>query len=162
MKVLLSEVENFAEGISRAGVMPVGILTPRQYARSIRDGFDPWGREARQRLGVIDADRADVAPGRMGPLADQGAWNRWVLRPGPARPCWRLRLPARPRRPRPTLRRSPVQLRHRPQLKHPPRHLPRLRSAPGMHPMVRMAHSFQRQNRRYFRPRLPDAPCGSA
>ncbi|MCB0859980.1 MAG: hypothetical protein KDB54_04925 [Solirubrobacterales bacterium] len=75
--VLLSEVENFAEGISRAGVVPVGILTPRQYARSIRDGFDPWGREARQRLGVIDAGRADVAPGRMGPLADQGAWNHY-------------------------------------------------------------------------------------
>jgi len=77
VKVLLSEVESFAENIGRAGVVPIGILTPRQYARSIRDGFDPWGRETRQRLGVVDPSRADVAPGRMGPVADQGAWNHY-------------------------------------------------------------------------------------
>lgn len=77
VSALIRETEDLAEGLSRAGLAPLGLLTPRQYARVLREGFDPFGHEPRKRLAVIDPERADADPDHPGPLAAEGIWRHY-------------------------------------------------------------------------------------
>ena len=76
-ELLLREAENLAERLSIAEVTVFGLLRPRRYAEAIRDAFDPFGRQARNRAGLGEPDRAGVDPALMGPLADETGWSTY-------------------------------------------------------------------------------------
>ena len=75
--LLIREAESLAQRLSLAEVTVFGLLRPGRYAETIRDAFDPYGRSSRARAAVADPGREGVDPGRMGPLADEVAWNHY-------------------------------------------------------------------------------------
>lgn len=75
--VLLREAEALAERLTIADLTVYGLLRPRQYARVIRDGFDPYGRRARNRLAVLDPAREGTEPELMGPLGAHESWSTY-------------------------------------------------------------------------------------
>ncbi len=75
--VLLREVEALAERLAIAELRVEGLLEPRAYARAIRDGFDPYGRAARQRLALRDPEREGTDPALIGPLGAQESWSTY-------------------------------------------------------------------------------------
>lgn len=75
--VLLREVEALAERLAIAELRVEGLLEPRAYARAIRDGFDPYGRAARQRLALRDPERGGTNPALVGPLGAQESWSAY-------------------------------------------------------------------------------------
>jgi hypothetical protein len=70
--VLLREAEALAERLAVAELVVYGVLTPRQYAEVIRDGYDPFGRQARGRAALGGGEGVD--PALMGPLAEETGW----------------------------------------------------------------------------------------
>jgi hypothetical protein len=76
-ELVLREAENLAERLSIAEVTVFGLLRPRRYAETIRDAFDPFGRQGRARAALGDPDRAGVDPALMGPLADETSWSTY-------------------------------------------------------------------------------------
>lgn len=76
-ELALREAENLAERLSIAEVTVFGLLRPRRYAEAIRDAFDPFGRQARNRAALGDPDREGVDPALMGPLADETSWSSY-------------------------------------------------------------------------------------
>lgn len=75
LSALIRETEELAENLARAGLAPLGLLTPGQYARTLREGFEPFGHEPRKRLGLIDPDRAEAERTHPGPLATEASWR---------------------------------------------------------------------------------------
>ena len=73
--LLLREAEALAERLAVAELVVYGILTPRQYAKVIRDGFDPFGRQGRTRAALGGSDGVD--PALMGPLAEESSWSTY-------------------------------------------------------------------------------------
>lgn len=76
-ELILREAENLAERLSIAEVTVFGLLRPRRYAEAIRDAFDPFGRQGRNRAALGDPDREGVDPALMGPLADATSWSAY-------------------------------------------------------------------------------------
>lgn len=76
-ELLLREAESLAEGLSLAEVTVFGLLRPSRYAEAIRDGFDPFGRQARGRAALADGGREGVAPALMGPMAAEAGWSHY-------------------------------------------------------------------------------------
>ena len=74
-RVILREAEALAERLAIADLTVYGLLQARQYARVIRDGFDPYGRRARSRLAVLDPQREGTDPRLMGPMAAEEDWS---------------------------------------------------------------------------------------
>ena len=75
--LLLREAESLAERLAIAELVVYGVLTPRQYAEVIRDGFDPYGRRGRARAALGDPERVGVDPKLMGPLAEETTWQSY-------------------------------------------------------------------------------------
>lgn len=73
--LLLREAESLAEQLSVAEVTVFGVLRPRRYAETIRDAFDPYGRQSRGRAAVGDPEREGIDPALMGPVAAQETWS---------------------------------------------------------------------------------------
>lgn len=76
-RVVLREAEALAERLSIADLAVHGLLRAGQYARVIRDGFDPYGRRSRCRLEILDPDRAGTDPALMGPLGARESWSTY-------------------------------------------------------------------------------------
>jgi hypothetical protein len=76
-ELVLREAENLAERLSIAEVTVFGLLRPRRYAETIRDAFDPFGRQGRARAALGDPERTGVDPALMGPLADETSWDSY-------------------------------------------------------------------------------------
>jgi len=76
-ELALREAENLAERLSIAEITVFGLLRPRRFAETIRDAFDPFGRQARARAALSDPDRAGVDPALMGPLASEAGWESY-------------------------------------------------------------------------------------
>lgn len=76
-ELVLREAEGLAERLSIAEITVFGLLRPRRYAETIRDAFDPFGRQARARAALGEEERAGVDPAQMGPLADETSWDRY-------------------------------------------------------------------------------------
>jgi hypothetical protein len=76
-ELVLREAENLGERLSIAEVTVFGLLRPRRYAETIRDAFDPFGRQGRARAALGDATRTGVDPTLMGPLADETRWSTY-------------------------------------------------------------------------------------
>lgn len=76
-ELLLREAESLAQRLSTAEITVFGLLRPRQYAGVIRDAFDPFGRQARTRAALGDAEREGVDPALMGPLAGEEGWAHY-------------------------------------------------------------------------------------
>lgn len=74
-KLLLREAESLAEQLSVAEVTVYGVLRPRRYAETIRDAFDPYGRQSRGRAAIGDGEREGIDPALMGPVAAQETWS---------------------------------------------------------------------------------------
>lgn len=75
--LLLREAEGLAELLTVAEVEVSGLLRPRQYATTIRDAFDPFGRQSRSRATLGQPGREGVEPALMGPLADETSWSSY-------------------------------------------------------------------------------------
>ena len=73
--LLLREAEALAERLALAELVVYGVLTPRQYAEVIRDGYDPFGRQGRARGALGGGEGVD--PTLMGPLAAQSGWSSY-------------------------------------------------------------------------------------
>jgi hypothetical protein len=73
-ELLLREMEGLAERLSLAEITVAGLLRSGEYSRTIRDAFDPFGRQARARAALVRGE--DDAP-RMGPLADETGWSHY-------------------------------------------------------------------------------------
>jgi len=76
-ELVLRGAENLAERLSIAEVTVFGLLRPRRYAETIRDAFDPFGRQGRARAALGDPERAGVDPTLMGPLAEEASWSAY-------------------------------------------------------------------------------------
>jgi len=76
-ELVLREAESLAERLSIAEITVFGLLRPRRYAAAIRDAFDPFGRRARARASLGEAEREGVDPALMGPLADETSWSHY-------------------------------------------------------------------------------------
>lgn len=76
-ELVLREAENLAERLSIAEITVFGLLRPRRYAETIRDAFDPFGRQARSRAALGEDERAGVDPALMRPLADEASWDHY-------------------------------------------------------------------------------------
>jgi hypothetical protein len=74
-EILIREAESLAEQLSLAELTVIGLLSPGRYAETIRDAFDPFGRQARSRATLADPDLDGVDPSQLGPLADQCGWS---------------------------------------------------------------------------------------
>ncbi len=76
LAVLAGELGQLIELLDRAAITPVGALTRRGLAAQIRDGYDPWGRQGRQRQ--LDRTRladSGIAPHTAGPVARAENWS---------------------------------------------------------------------------------------
>lgn len=76
-RLLLREAESLAEQLSVAEVTVFGVLRPRRYAETIRDAFDPYGRQSRGRAALGDPEREGIDPALMGPVAAQETWGAY-------------------------------------------------------------------------------------
>lgn len=76
-ELLLREAEALAERLILADVSVSGLLRPRQYAATIRDAFDPFGRHSRARATLGQSGREGVEPALMGPYADEARWSHY-------------------------------------------------------------------------------------
>ena len=76
-ELVVREVESLADRLSLAEVRVFGLLRPRRYAETIRDAFDPFGRQGRARAALGDAERGGVDPALMGPLAEETSWSSY-------------------------------------------------------------------------------------
>lgn len=76
-ELVLREAEGLAERLSLAEVTVFGLLRPRRYAETIRDAFDPYGRQSRARAALGEPERAGVDPALMGPLAEETTWSAY-------------------------------------------------------------------------------------
>jgi hypothetical protein len=72
LAVLANEVGQIADLLDAAGIAVTGVLTRRGLAAAIRNAYDPWGRQQRER-GV----RADsgIAAFTAGPMARDERWS---------------------------------------------------------------------------------------
>jgi hypothetical protein len=68
--VLANEVGQVADLLDAAGIAVTGVLTRRGLAAAIRNAYDPWGRQQRERGG--DGGVADFA---AGPMARDEHWS---------------------------------------------------------------------------------------
>jgi hypothetical protein len=68
--VLAGEVGQVAELLDAAGIGVGGVLTRRGVAAVIRDAYDPWGRQQRQR-----STGDGIAPATAGPMARDDYWS---------------------------------------------------------------------------------------
>lgn len=73
-RLLVRELDTFARRLDGAGITVLGALTRRLLARALRDGFDPFGRKRRARLGNVDPERAGTHPTRAWPVAREANW----------------------------------------------------------------------------------------
>lgn len=76
-EILIREAEALAEHLSLAELTVIGLLSPGRYAETIRDAFDPFGRQARSRATLADPGLDGVDPSQMGPLADEAGWSHY-------------------------------------------------------------------------------------
>lgn len=76
-EILIREAEALAEQLSLAEVTVIGLLSPTRYAETIRDAYDPFGRQARSRATLADPDPGGIDPSQMGPLADESGWSHY-------------------------------------------------------------------------------------
>jgi hypothetical protein len=77
MAVLAAEVDHVVRLLEEASISVKGVLTRRGIAAAIRDGYDPWGRQQRERgsdRGPFEP-RNGVAPVSAGPLARDEHWS---------------------------------------------------------------------------------------
>ena len=70
LAVLGSEVGQVADQLDAAGITVTGVLTRRGIAAAIRDAYDPWGREERQRSAW-----EGIAETTAGPMARDEHWS---------------------------------------------------------------------------------------
>ena len=75
LRLVVREVELFARRLEGAGVQVLGALPPRVLAKAIRDGYDPFGRSARARAGVLDPSRNGTPVELAGPQARETTWS---------------------------------------------------------------------------------------
>jgi hypothetical protein len=76
-ELLLREADGLARRLGSAEIRVFGLLRPRQYAEVIRDGFDPFGHQARARSRLGDPGREGIDPALMGPHAEETGWSRY-------------------------------------------------------------------------------------
>lgn len=62
LAVLAAEVSQVAELLDAAGVTVTGVLTRRGAATAIRDAYDPWGRQQRERGGEEGLPAMNASP----------------------------------------------------------------------------------------------------
>ncbi len=74
-ELLLRETEGLAERLSLAEITVAGLLRSGDYARTIRDAFDPFGRQARARAALARGEEDDAQ--RIGPMADETCWSHY-------------------------------------------------------------------------------------
>lgn len=70
MAVLAGEVGQISDLLDAAGIVVSGVLTRRGVAAAIRDAYDPWGRQNRQR-----SDAEGVSETTAGPMARDEHWS---------------------------------------------------------------------------------------
>ena len=75
LRLIVRELDLFARRVEGAGVQVLGALPPRMLAKAIRDGYDPFGRTARARAGVLDPQRNGTPTELAGPQARQTTWS---------------------------------------------------------------------------------------
>jgi hypothetical protein len=75
-EVLLREAEGLAERLSLADVSVVGLLRSGDYARALRDAFDPFGRKARDRA-ALRRGEGEETPTAAGPMAEETTWSHY-------------------------------------------------------------------------------------
>jgi hypothetical protein len=76
LAVLAGEVGQLIELLDNAAITPTGVLTRRGLAAQIRDAYDPWGRQGRQRqLDRSLLGETGIAPHRAGPTARSEHWS---------------------------------------------------------------------------------------
>jgi hypothetical protein len=68
--VLGDELQQVIELLESAGITVTGALTRRGVAAAIRNSYDPWGRQLRERISP-----AGVAPMSAGPMARDEHWS---------------------------------------------------------------------------------------
>lgn len=81
--VLLRELSNLADGLTRADLVVRGALRPGIAAKSLRLAYDPFLRarlarmEAAERREDPDAARDGLPPGQLGPTATEETWRTY-------------------------------------------------------------------------------------
>lgn len=73
LAVLAGEAGQVADLLDNAGIAVTGVLTRRGIAAAVRDAYDPWGRQQRQRAQGPDGDGID--PSTAGPMARDEHWS---------------------------------------------------------------------------------------
>jgi hypothetical protein len=71
LAVLAGEVGQIADLLDGAGIAVTGVLTRRGLALAIRNAYDPWGRQQRQR----NTDNNGIADFTAGPMARDEHWS---------------------------------------------------------------------------------------
>jgi hypothetical protein len=75
LRLVVRELDLFARRLEGAGIQVLGALPPRMLAKAIRDGYDPFGRTGRARMGALDHALEGIAPALLGPQARQASWS---------------------------------------------------------------------------------------
>ena len=70
MAVLADELDQVADALVGAGISITGVLTRRGVSAAVRNAYDPWGRQQRER-----GDEDGIAPMTAGPMARDEAWS---------------------------------------------------------------------------------------
>jgi hypothetical protein len=80
LAVLAGEIGQLIELLDNAAITPTGVLTRRGLAAQIRDAYDPWGRQGRQRqLDRSLLGETGIAPHRAGPMARSEYWSHLAV-----------------------------------------------------------------------------------
>ena len=74
LSVLADELELVAQRLSQAGVLVAGVLNRRGLAAALRNGYDPFGRHARD-CGQQTGQSGGIAAHTAGPLARDSYWS---------------------------------------------------------------------------------------
>jgi hypothetical protein len=75
--VLVRELSTFATRFDPSDVVVEGALNPRQLARALRLGFDPYGRQRLNRLAAATPELDGADPGACGPAAASIGWSSY-------------------------------------------------------------------------------------
>jgi hypothetical protein len=74
---LVEQAERVTRGLEMAEVRVLGALRPRQLARVLRTGFDPYARAELAALEAFDGGRDGIDPHGAGPVGAQSSWDSY-------------------------------------------------------------------------------------
>lgn len=77
-RVLVEQTERVARSLEAAEIRVLGALSPRQLARTIRTGFDPFAAAEMTALEAADDRRQGISAVNAWPLATREHWDRYV------------------------------------------------------------------------------------